>query len=75
MSKLTLSVDPDVTVRAKRYAASQGVSVSHLVEVYLDLVSKPAAVPSDAPILNSLRGSLKNANVSDYKKHFEKKYK
>ena len=75
MSKLTLSVDPNVTLRAKQYAESPGVSVSHLVEVYLDLLSKPAAVPDDAPILKSLRGSLKHGDVPEYRKYLEKKYK
>jgi len=76
MSKLTLSVDPSVTERAKRYAERQGTSVSQLVETYLDLVSRPAEAPeADAPILGSLRGILKRSDVSDYKKHIEKKYR
>jgi hypothetical protein len=40
-TKLTLSVDPAVVSRAKRYAAKQGVSVSWLVETYLASVSRP----------------------------------
>jgi hypothetical protein len=32
MSKLTLSVDSRVVIRAKRYAKQQGVSVSKMVE-------------------------------------------
>ena len=76
MSKLTLSVDAGVTRRAKRYAESHGVSVSKLVEVYLDLVSKPRAAPEgDAPVLKSLRGSLKHVDPAAYKRHLEKKYK
>jgi hypothetical protein len=38
MSKLTLSVDPGVAARAKRYAKRHGVSVSGLVETYLAAV-------------------------------------
>lgn len=38
MSKLTLSVDHAVIVRAKRYAAAHHTSVSQLVERYLDLL-------------------------------------
>ena len=35
MSKLTLSVDPAVVRRAKKYAAARGTSVSRLVTTYL----------------------------------------
>ena len=41
MAKLTLSVDERVASRAKRYAKQQGVSVSQMVEAYLEAVAKP----------------------------------
>ncbi len=75
MSKLTLSIDPKVTVRAKQYAERQGLSVSQLVEDYLDLVSKPATDDQDAPVLKALRGSLSHADPASYKRHLEKKYR
>ena len=34
--RLTLSIDPDVVAMAKRYAQSRGMSLSALVEQYLD---------------------------------------
>jgi hypothetical protein len=34
-----LGIDPAVVVRAKRYAKRRSVSVSRLVEEYLDIVS------------------------------------
>jgi hypothetical protein len=76
MAKLTLSVDERVVARAKRYAKQQGVSVSQMVEAYLEAVAEstsPAA--QDAPILRSLRGSLKRANVEVYKRHLAAKYR
>jgi len=39
MSKLTLSIDPVVISRAKRYAKQHGTSVSQMVEAYLASVS------------------------------------
>jgi hypothetical protein len=76
MAKLTLSVDERVVSRAKRYARKQGVSVSQMVEAYLEAVAEPtpAAAP-DTPILRSLRGSLKKADVQTYKRHLAAKYR
>src|ERR1700733_4286752 len=76
MSKLTLSVDDSVISRAKRYAKKQGVSVSKMVEAYLAAVAEPPShVPADTPILRSVRGVLKNADVKHYKRHLTHKYR
>jgi hypothetical protein len=75
MAKLTLSVDDRVVHRAKRYAKQRGVSVSKMVEAYLDAVSEPAQPSETAPILKSLRGVLKRGSVDDYRKHLLKKYR
>lgn len=76
MSKLTLSVDPDVVLRAKRYAKLRGVSISEMVETYLAAVAGPATqTDRDAPVLRSLRGSLKNADPNEYKRHLDAKYR
>lgn len=42
MSKLTLSVDPQVVALAKEYAERNNTSVSELVQTYLSIVTKPA---------------------------------
>jgi glucose-6-phosphate 1-dehydrogenase len=77
MSKLTLSVDPEVVSRAKRYAKRQGVSVSAMVETYLAAVAEvPNRRTQDLPpILRSVRGILKKADVKEYKKYLTSKYK
>jgi len=77
MSKLTLSVDPKVVSRAKRYAKRQGVSVSAMVETYLAAVADaPTRRTQDLPpILRSVRGILKKADVKEYKKYLTSKYK
>ena len=79
MSKLTLSVDPDVVVRAKRYAEKQGTSVSHLVETYLDALARPSVVPDGdlPPSLRRLRGILRGVKFDreEYIDHLERKYR
>jgi antitoxin component of RelBE/YafQ-DinJ toxin-antitoxin module len=76
MSKLTLSVDPAIVARAKRYAKQQGVSISEMVELYLTAVSRPSQPPADStPVLRALRGSLKRARLDDYHRYLEKKYR
>ncbi len=76
MSKLTLSVDDAVISRAKRFAKKQGVSVSKMVEAYLAAVAEPRApVAADTPILRSVRGVLKNADLKDYRRHLASKYR
>jgi len=77
MSKLTLSVDDKVISRAKRYAKQRGVSISAMVETYLDAV---AAAPSKQtknlpPVLRSLRGILKDADRDMYREHLANKYR
>jgi hypothetical protein len=76
MSKLTLSVDERVVSRAKRYAKRRGVSVSAIVEAYLASVAEaPDKTPEDSPpILRSVRGILKKADLRAYKKHIVAKY-
>jgi hypothetical protein len=76
MSKLTLSVDDQVVVRAKRYAKRQGISVSKMVEAYLAAVAEPPSLDvRDAPVLRSLRGSIKRADLEDYRKYLTAKYR
>lgn len=79
MTKLTLSVDPEVVRRAKRYAVRRGTSVSALVEQYLDLVSRPA--PGGAaeltPLLQQVRSETKGLSVdqAEYRRYLERKYR
>ena len=77
MSKLTLSVDKGVVSRAMRYAKQRGVSVSGMVEAYLAAVSEPPTRrAADAPpILRSIRGSLKKADLQEYKEYLAAKYR
>ena len=73
-TKLTLSVNPTVVTRAKYFARRQGVSVSRLVETYLAIITEEPATVDVPPLVSSLRGTLKNANPEDYRKHLVRKY-
>jgi hypothetical protein len=73
VAKLTLSVDERVVSVAKRYAKQRGVSISAMVEAYLASVAAPSA--QDAPVLRSVRGLLRGAELGDYKQHLERKYR
>jgi hypothetical protein len=85
MSKLTLNVDKAVLARARRYAKKRGVSVSQIVREYLDVVAGAAAgstfsavnpsADDGTPVLRSLRGILKSANLQNYREHLVAKYR
>jgi hypothetical protein len=76
MAKLTLSVDNGVVLRAKQYAKRRGVSVSAMVEAYLAAVAEPSSpAAGGAPILRSVRGILKRADIDDYRRHLAAKYR
>ena len=75
MSKLTLSVDPEVIERAKRYAKARGLSVSAMVEAYLNSIAVDTESSKMPPVLKSLRGSLKNADLKAYGAHLAQKYR
>jgi hypothetical protein len=76
MSKLTLSVNDIVVSRAKQYAKKRGVSISKIVEAHLASVADtPSRATQECPILSSLRGSLKRADLSDYRDHLAAKHR
>jgi hypothetical protein len=74
-TKLTLSVDPSVIKRAKRYAKQHGISVSQMVETYLVTLTKPpASQQTEPPVLRALSGILKGIDPEDYRKHLVDKH-
>jgi hypothetical protein len=76
MAKLTLSVDGRVISSAKQYAKRRGVSISEMVEAYLAAVAGPPSPARGAtPVLRSVRGILKNADLNDYRKYLATKYR
>ncbi|MDP1569270.1 MAG: DUF6364 family protein [Vicinamibacterales bacterium] len=75
MPKLTLSVDAEVVRRAKVYAEGRGVSVSALVETFLDLVARGRSSEEETPpVLARLRGVLRDADVEAHRAYLERKH-
>lgn len=67
-TKLTLNVDKAVIERAKEYARSQKISLSRLIESYLDsLTSKKSKDVEITPLVESLSGVIKLDKDFDYK--------
>jgi len=57
-------------------AKLRGISVSEMVEAYLTVVSEPPSPGTrNAPILRSVRGTLKKADIELYGKHLAAKYR
>jgi hypothetical protein len=85
-TKLTLNVDDKIVARAKKASAKRKVSLSSVVEDYLDKFSERSLSPkeksTEPPLLERIRKYTKNAKPLqenyDYKKvwhdHLDKKY-
>lgn len=69
-TKLTLSIEQSIIIRAKEYAKDQGRSLSDLVENYFKLlISDDYPVRKGMPdVVNELRGSFQAPDDFDYKK-------
>ncbi len=62
MSKLTLSIKPEIIERAKSYEKAQGRSLSNIIEEYLKSVTherSDAKQQELAEIIKELKGSIK----------------
>ncbi len=66
-TKLTLSMEPEVVYRAKKYAKNRNISLSRLIQDYLDQLSehKPEADSSINPDILELTGILKGKIPDD----------
>ena len=78
-TKLTLRIDDKLIERAKSHAQRTGKSVSRMVEDYFELLPDPRQTEHRPlpPIVSSLLGILRNANVDeeDYRRHLEEKHR
>ena len=78
-TKLTLRLEQDLIERAKAYARHSGKSVSQLVADYFALLEEEAQpqLPELTPLVSSLKGALRNAEVSKevYHRYLEDKYR
>ena len=81
-AKLTLRLNDNVIERAKIYARSHNISLSKMIESYLDSVTKQKGEEkkiSITPLVESLSGVISLPADFDYKKEYrdyiEKKYR
>jgi len=80
ITKLTLTIEKDIIVRAKLYAKQTGRSVSELVESYLDQVTQENTPSTSlSPKLKKIVGAVKLPKYFDEKKalqnYYNKKHK
>jgi hypothetical protein len=70
-AKLTLSLDKHIIDQAKRYAKKKNISLSKLIESYLDKVSSKERGTSDiSPLVKSLSGIISLPKDHDPKKGY-----
>lgn len=79
-TKLTLRINKQVIERAKGYAHNHNVSLSRVVESYLDSITKQKIAALEiSPLVESLSGVIQLDENFDYKKDYSnylaKKYK
>jgi hypothetical protein len=70
-TKLTLSLDKKVIEEAKKYAKRKNISLSKLIESYLNRVSGQQTGDAEiSPLVRSLSGVLTVPKGSDHKKGY-----
>ncbi len=81
-TKLTLKLDKEIIQQAKEYALSKKLSLSKIVEAYLQSLAKEKKVNDDieiSPFVKSLSSGINIHTDLDYKKeyadHLIEKYK
>lgn len=79
-TKLTLRLNKKVILKAKQYASSHKISLSKMIENYLDsLIEQKSDDIEITPFVKSLSGVIKLPADFDYKKEYgdylEEKYK
>lgn len=79
-TKLTLRLKKSVIERAKKYAEEHNISLSRMIEYYLESLTSKKKEPADiSPLVESLSGVIKHGRRSDGKKEYSeylnKKYK
>ena len=67
-TKLTLNLDKTVIEQAKKYAKDHQVSLSKLIENYLDSITKSSTEKNKiSPLVESLTGVIPDGNYNDRK--------
>jgi Family of unknown function (DUF6364) len=74
-TKLTLTIEETVIIKAKSYARSKKSSLSNLIENYLKAITKEEVTEEreTTSIVKSLQGSFKAPKNYDYKAELSKR--
>ena len=80
-TKLTLTIQQEVIIKAKEYAKNKNRSLSNIIENYLKSLTKESEKDEEVkltPVVRSLKGSFKMPSDFDYKEELtnslEEKY-
>ncbi|MCA6364770.1 MAG: hypothetical protein IM638_17175 [Bacteroidetes bacterium] len=77
-TKLTLKLAEPVIAKAKQYAYKERVSLSFIIETYLDRLTAGIEPDEVSPLVKSLSGVVNaeqlEADKVSYKKHLKRKY-
>lgn len=72
-TKLTLKLDQEIIEKAKKYASDKKVSLSRIIENYLNSLTSDKKIDNDieiSPFIKSLRTGVKIPADLDYKKEY-----
>ena len=70
-TKLTIRLDEDVIKRAKTYSKSHRISLSRMIESYLDSVTKRKSGNGEiTPLVESLSGVIELPENFEYKEEY-----
>lgn len=75
-TKLTLTIQEEVIIKAKEYAKNINRSLSNIIENYLKSLTKESEKDEEVkltPVVRSLKGSFKMPSDFDYKEDLTKK--
>ena len=73
-TKLTLTIEESVIMKAKQYAKSRGRSLSDIIENYLQMITSDNPDPDikTTPLVKSLKGSFNAPADLDYKEQLSR---
>jgi Family of unknown function (DUF6364) len=71
--RITLTISPEVSQRAKMLARNRNTSVSHLIETLIDQAASSDAVAGHESLVQRWRGKLTTQVRDEPKFHFLKK--
>jgi len=73
-TKLTLTIEESVIMKAKQYAKSRGRSLSDIIENYLQMITLDNPDPDiiTTPLVKSLKGSFNAPADLDYKEQLSR---